>query len=605
MYSQRGIYPRDAWRAPHYEFEDIVCGIDSVDLVAPRPTAHFGRDNRRARSLAGHFGINLSLGVPRTPVAGRYDMLFALLSFPKDLLNFNLGRDWRDRCATSVCLIDEIWLRSIPEGRRYLRNLSQFDHIVLYYSQSVEAIGALTGRECFFLPPGIDALSFCPYPDPPDRVIDVYSLGRRSKETHRKLLEMAGRRDFFYVHDSLAGDQVIDWNEHRRLLANMAKRSRFYIVNPGLIDRPEIRGDQIEIGNRFFEGAASGCILVGEIPRNEAYENLFNWPDAVISLPFGSDRIEEIVDEFDRDPDREEALRRNNIVQALRRHDWAYRWEAILKLAELDPSPGLIRSANSNWQGPRHSWQDERLRQGETLRRCEQVQPRSSQHGAGRKMTNIAVLGTGMGGCGAAYRLSQEGLRPVMYDKNPYFGGHTTSFTDDGFLFDVGPHISYTKDERIQQLFADSVDGQYETLQIHLNNYWRGYWPTHPVQVHLHGLPDDVVVKVIADYVAEQQSGEREIRNYADWLLASFGRTFAELFPMQYTRKFHLTTAENLSTDWLGPRMYRPTLEEMLRGALSPTALAQAPLCQPLPLSALTEASSPTWANSSRLQMSG
>ncbi len=35
---------------------------------------------------------------------------------------------------------------------------------------------------------------------------------------------------------------------------------------------------------------------------------------------------------------------------------------------------------------------------------------------------------------------------------------------------------------------------------------------------------------------------------------------------MQYTRKYHLTTAENMSTDWLGPRIYRPSLEEVLRG---------------------------------------
>ena len=41
---------------------------------------------------------------------------------------------------------------------------------------------------------------------------------------------------------------------------------------------------------------------------------------------------------------------------------------------------------------------------------------------------------------------------------------------------------------------------------------------------------------------------------------------------MQYTRKYHLTPAENLSTDWLGPRIYRPSLEEVLRGALSASA---------------------------------
>jgi protoporphyrinogen oxidase len=121
-------------------------------------------------------------------------------------------------------------------------------------------------------------------------------------------------------------------------------------------------------------------------------------------------------------------------------------------------------------------------------------------------------------------------------------------------------------------LFADSVDQRYETIPINLNNYWRGYWPLHPVQLHLHGLPEDVIVKVISDFVEERQAPERPVKNYADWLLASFGRTFAELFPMQYTRKYHLTTAENMSTDWLGPRIYRPSLEEVLRGALSSAA---------------------------------
>jgi protoporphyrinogen oxidase len=188
-------------------------------------------------------------------------------------------------------------------------------------------------------------------------------------------------------------------------------------------------------------------------------------------------------------------------------------------------------------------------------------------------MPNIVVLGTGMAGFGAAYRLNAEGITPVMYDKNDYYGGHTASFRNEsGFLFDVGPHISFTKDPRIQDLFAESVDQQYETLPISLNNYWRGYWPKHPVQLNLHGLPNEVVVNVIADFVEERQKPEPPVENYADWLISSFGRTFAESFPMQYTRKYHLTTAENMTTDWLGPRIYRPSLEEVLRGALSASA---------------------------------
>jgi len=122
-------------------------------------------------------------------------------------------------------------------------------------------------------------------------------------------------------------------------------------------------------------------------------------------------------------------------------------------------------------------------------------------------MNNIAILGSGMAGFGAAHQLHTEGIRPLIFEKNAYYGGHTASFQfGNGFLFDVGPHISFTKDKRIQGLFAESVDHQYESVQIYLNNYWKGYWPQHPVQLHLNGLPEDIIVNVINDFVEEGKS---------------------------------------------------------------------------------------------------
>lgn len=186
-------------------------------------------------------------------------------------------------------------------------------------------------------------------------------------------------------------------------------------------------------------------------------------------------------------------------------------------------------------------------------------------------MANIVVLGSGMAGFGAAHRLNAEGIRPVLYDKSRHFGGHTASFRDAaGFLFDLGPHISFTKDPRIQDLFARYVDDKYQALQVKLDNYWRGLKLTHPVQLHLNGLPHDLIVDIVSDFVKVHEGAEGSIANYEEWLVASYGRKFAELFPMQYTRKYHTTTAANMSTDWLGPRMYRPTLQELLRGALAP-----------------------------------
>ena len=188
-------------------------------------------------------------------------------------------------------------------------------------------------------------------------------------------------------------------------------------------------------------------------------------------------------------------------------------------------------------------------------------------------MSEICVLGTGMAGYGAAHWLTQAGIRPMIFDKKGHFGGHTASFQFDGkYTFDEGPHVSFTKHERLQKLFADNIDGQYETLHTKVNNYWRGYWVKHPAQVNLHGLPPDVIVDVIRDFVAAQNADHGEIVNYEQWLRASFGNTFAENFPMQYTIKYHTTEAKNKSLDWIGPRLYQAKLEEVLRGALMPSS---------------------------------
>src|SRR5262249_10297720 len=127
-------------------------------------------------------------------------------------------------------------------------------------------------------------------------------------------------------------------------------------------------------------------------------------------------------------------------------------------------------------------------------------------------------------------------------------------------------------DERIQGILADAVDGEFHDLPYSLNNYWRGYWLPHPVQTNLYGLPHDLIERIVADVEARDAEPERAPGNYEAWLLAAYGRTFTQEFPELYTRKYHTTPSQNLTTDWIGPRMYRPTLEEVVRGASSSAA---------------------------------
>jgi protoporphyrinogen oxidase len=180
------------------------------------------------------------------------------------------------------------------------------------------------------------------------------------------------------------------------------------------------------------------------------------------------------------------------------------------------------------------------------------------------------ILGAGMAGFGAANAYHDEGIRPRLFEARANPGGLTSSHVHpDGFVFDEGVHISFTTNARVKELLSKSVGDKVNVGQVYCNNYWHGHWVKHPAQVNLHGLPTALVVDCIKDFVAAREVENPVIRNYEDWVLASFGRTFAEKFTFPYTEKYHTTSARNLTTDWLGPRLYRPKLEEVLHGALA------------------------------------
>jgi protoporphyrinogen oxidase len=172
-----------------------------------------------------------------------------------------------------------------------------------------------------------------------------------------------------------------------------------------------------------------------------------------------------------------------------------------------------------------------------------------------------------MAGLAAAQRLSDAGVKVEVFEAEHEWGGHTRSSERDGFVFDEGPHVSFTKDDAVRDLFTRGA-GDVLEFSAAITNYFRTHWVTHPAQCHLYGLDPDLVTACIADFVRTQASPPK-VETYADWCVAMFGQTFAEQFPFAYTRKYWTIEARNMTTDWVGSRMYPPKLEEVIRGALT------------------------------------
>jgi hypothetical protein len=328
------------WRCAFHEFEGILQDIESVELLAPHPLPWYPAGKRIALRLGEHLGLPVNPGVRRTTVSKPYDLLFAVCEKPSELLHLAALKEWKEHCETSICWLTEFYVKEMDSHKSALAVLSQFDHVLFMFATSGPFQRLIDGKG-HYLPAGVDALAFCPTPRPPIRCIDVLSIGRRSEKTHQALLKL-GRNGLFYFHDSFDNLHTYDLGEHRSLTQNLAKRSRYFIVNPGKINAPEETGGQSEFGYRYFEGAAPGTIMIGERPTNKEFARIFHWQDAVIDLPFDSEDIGDLLRELDSQPDRRMRIRKTNVMQSLLHHDWAYRWEAILAIAGLDPLPQLV-----------------------------------------------------------------------------------------------------------------------------------------------------------------------------------------------------------------------------------------------------------------------
>jgi hypothetical protein len=127
----------------------------------------------------------------------------------------------------------------------------------------------------------------------------------------------------------------------------MIKRSRFFLVNIASWHKGDRIGSQHVLGLRYFEGAAGGAVLVGDVPRNELFDEFFDWQDSVIPLPFDSAEIADVIAELDADPARLERISKTNMANSLRRHDHVYRWGQILAIAGLTETGAMVQRRNA------------------------------------------------------------------------------------------------------------------------------------------------------------------------------------------------------------------------------------------------------------------
>jgi protoporphyrinogen oxidase len=189
-----------------------------------------------------------------------------------------------------------------------------------------------------------------------------------------------------------------------------------------------------------------------------------------------------------------------------------------------------------------------------------------------RASERVVILGGGLAGLSAAHFLTRPWL---LVERSERVGGLIKTEVIDGCAFDPTGHWLHLRDPEIRALVDGTwLPGQLVTIQRKAAVFSRGVFTKFPYQVNTHGLPPEVVAENLVGFV-EATLGEkgralreREPRTFEEFILRHMGEGFAKNFMVPYNRKLWTVPPSELSAAWCGRFVPKPSLKEVVDGAL-------------------------------------
>ncbi|MCU1265065.1 MAG: hypothetical protein JWM21_1383 [Acidobacteria bacterium] len=261
------------------DFEDEIVRLTGAERVLAPSRAFPGFIGGRLAHGTRYSGLRK--WVPKEHHDLKADVLWVVLMGPESF-NLDLYKGWDRHVGLKILYLFDTYDAQLPSIRRVLDSTNwDFTSTALYGSRFF--LEEETQRSWHLVRHAVNLNRFRPAPSD-RRVIDFCAYGRRLEPIHKTMREYCGRNGKYYDYTTTALVQSdLDPRDHYGQYAWHLCHAIFNFCWPMELTHPSRAKAHSPITCRWFEAAASGNVILGQVPLEPGFAKLFGH-DAVIEI---------------------------------------------------------------------------------------------------------------------------------------------------------------------------------------------------------------------------------------------------------------------------------------------------------------------------------
>jgi len=173
----------------------------------------------------------------------------------------------------------------------------------------------------------------------------------------------------------------------------------------------------------------------------------------------------------------------------------------------------------------------------------------------------IGILGGGLAGLALQRFLRHDS---EVLEKQETFGGLCRSYNKDGFLYDIGGHILYSKNAELSHLIRSFLGHNVHNRRRNNKILFGGRYVKYPFENGLGDLEKQDIYDCLIGYINNSYSAPS---NFREWISYTFGEGISSKYLIPYNEKIWKFDLSKMDTEWV-ERVPRPPLEDIIKSAV-------------------------------------